>query len=224
METIVATIAAVVVLACLMLCGSRCLGQTPGDRPARPAGPPSATSSDQISSLDRSQVRALLKKLADTPGPKELAMGACCYKPASRPRRAEYVCPKCGERSLYDEAKMAERDWLDHGVAPVVDREVPTCRREIQELRKIVGDAIALDESQFCRKCSPKVTTPKLVLHISYKGEKPRDVEGVKHDDLRMLRELLSGKLRAKADNDSETPLKDKLPRLQELLGEKLDK
>jgi hypothetical protein len=67
------------------------------------------------------------------------------------------------------------------------------------------------------------VTQPKLVLHIAYKGGGVRDIEVIDHRDLRILHEFLSGKLKGKGDNEGEGPLKDDLPRLQELLGVKID-
>ena len=87
----------------------------------------------------------------------------------------------------------------------------------------MVGDAITLDESQFCRKCSPKVTAPKLVLHISYNGEKARDIENIEPGDLRLLHDFLSGKVLTNDDHGCASPLKNSLPRLQELLDVKVD-
>jgi hypothetical protein len=58
-----------------------------------------------------------------------------------------------------------------------------------------------------------------LVLRISYKGEKTRDIEKVELDDLTLLSEFLSGKLLT----EDTQPLKDRLPRLQELLGVKVE-
>jgi hypothetical protein len=185
------------------------------------------TSTDQIKALDRNEIRALLKELANAPPPKdaELSAGAMCYKPASPPKRADYVCPKCGERTVYDESdKTLPLEQAEKGSAALVKWGVPSCRRTMQTLRKLTGDAITLDESQFCRKCSPQASSPKLVLHILFKGEKEtRDIERVTCDDLQLLTDFFARKATGEGDRDARFPLKDGLPRLQELLGVKAD-
>jgi hypothetical protein len=226
MGTVVGIIAAVLILVCLVFSGSRGLAQTPSkEPPGKAASPPAATTSEKIKSLDRAEVRALLKKLADTKPPDKRSSGAMCYSVSRPPTQASYVCPKCGERTLYDESnKSPPRDRADKGTAGVVEWGIPSCRRKIQELQKVASEAMSLDESQFCRKCSPDATSPKLVLHISYKGEKKAwDIKGIKYGDLCILHDLFTGKLLTEGEQGREFPLKDRLPRLQELLGVKLD-
>lgn len=212
-----ALVAAMLLLACLLFVGSGCSTRT------SPAPTP-IVSVEGMQSLDRAAVRAMLKRLAETPPPTQLATGAMCYAMASPPNRADYICPKCGERTLYDNSKYKTEKPYDMGIAWTVERELPYCRSEFQELRKIAGHAIEFDESQFCRKCSPNVTKPKLVLHISYKDDNVRDVEAIDHHDLRILRKFLAGELKTTSDNEGEAPLKNDLPRLQELLGVKLER
>lgn len=221
MGTTVGIIAAALLLLCLILSGCGASPQTPSPSPSASAGSPAVTSAAGMKSLDRTAIRALLKKLADTPAPKEIVLGAMCYKSASTVHRAEYVCPKCGERTVYEDSSPKSTVLSKRHLAYLVAQEIPHCRREVAELRKVAGDAITFDESQFCRKCSPKVVTPKLVLHVSYKGEKARDVKDVNHGDLRILRDFLAGTLLTKGDNDSVTPLKNSLSRLCVLLGVK---
>jgi hypothetical protein len=227
MGTFVGIMSVVLLLVCLLFSGSRCFAQTPpGAAPAGSGEPPPAVSTEAVKSLDRGEIRGMLKKLADTPPPKKMSQGAMCYSSAIPPKTATYVCPKCGERTLYDESsKTPPLDRAEHGVAKFVEWSVPACRRKLDEIRKLAGNTITLDESQFCRKCSPKASSPKLVLHVSYKGEKNTfDVDGIKYEDLLILKDLLAGKLLTEGDQGREYPLKDKLPRLQELLGVKLEK
>jgi len=223
MGAIVGIVAAILLLVCLLLSTGGCSRQAPSGSSGVAPVPPVVTSVEGMKSLDRTAIRVLLKKLADSPTPKAQAMGAMCYDMAPPPRRADYVCPSCGERTLYDESKWSNDEWVQKGVARVVAEEIPGCRREIEDLRRVVGDAISLDESQFCRKCSPKVARPKLMLRVFFEDGKPRDIENVSHSDLRILQEFLAGKQLTKGDNDSMLPLKDRLPRLQELLGVKID-
>jgi hypothetical protein len=220
MGTFVGIIAAVLLLACLLFAGGGCSSRT------SPPPPPPVVTSQGITLLDRTAVRTMLKRLADerpaTQPPKELPLGAMCYEMAVPPHRSDYVCPKCGERTLYDSSKAETEKPCAMGLVATV-QAIPNYRREIEELRRIAGDAITLDESQFCRKCSPKVKAPELVLHVSVAGEKPHDIDGITPSDLQILREFLSGKLLTSGDRGEKTRLKDQLPRLQELLGVKLD-
>lgn len=164
-----------------------------------------------MKSLSRDQVRERLGELAAAPVPKLNTVGAMCYEPAMLPTRAEYVCPACGERTVYE-----------LGMASTVQEQLPSCRREFQELEKVAGEAVELDESQFCRKCQPEVETPALVLTTTYGDGSEHEVPGVTAGDLRILREFLSGKRVHTTFNDAEQPLKDHLERLEELLGVKL--
>lgn len=226
MGTIFGIIAAALLFACLLLPANRCYSQTPA-APAPASGPPpAATTTEGVKSLDREQIREMLKKLSDSPPPKKLSAGAMCYSMAAPPQVGTFICPKCGERTLYDESEKAPPlDRAEKGTARLVEWEVPACRRQIAAIRKLVGDSVTLDESQFCRKCSPNTTSPKLVLHVAYKGEKKTvDIDNVDCDDLCILHDLFSGKLTAEGDQGREYPLKDRLPRLQELLGVKLEK
>jgi hypothetical protein len=104
-------------------------------------------------------------------------------------------------------------------MAQVVAWTVPDARRKNDELQKAAGASVTLDESQFCRKCSPEVKDPKLVLQIVYADGKPQTVVGVSPDDLTLLTELFSGKLVHDGGMSGEKPLKNYSKRLQELLG-----
>jgi hypothetical protein len=215
MGTLIGIVAAVLLLACLLLAGGGCSSKTP-------SAPPPIVTTAGMKSLDRTAVRALLEKLADTDPPIKKHSNAMCYSPAMPPLQASYVCPNCGERTLYDDSKK-NKEPFERGDAATVQWEIPSCRRAFQELREVAGDAILLDESQFCRKCSPKVTEPKLVLRVAYADrQSPNIVSGVTDDDLRILHHFLAGELYGSGFDD-EIPLKESLPRLQELLGVKLD-
>jgi hypothetical protein len=227
MGAVVGIIAAVVLLVCLVFSGNRGLAQTPPNvSPSKIASPPATTTSERIKSLDRNEVRALLKKLADTPPPKQgKGSFAMCYSSAPLPSRADYICPKCGERTVYEAGdKAPPLEQADWGTVEVVRWKIDVCRRKLKDIQRLAGDAVSLDESQFCRKCAPNATSPKLVLHISYKDKKNRDIENIEPDDLRLLSDFLAKKIETKRnDMESATPLKDDLPRLQELLGVKLN-
>jgi hypothetical protein len=179
--------------------------QKPELSPLDPAASPVRLAQDRIT-LEALQAR--LKKLAGSPTPANLNMGAKCYEIAAPPDRVDYVCPKCGQRTLYTR---------EQGLQDAVRLEIPEARRLVKEIR---GIEVKLDESQFCRTCSPSVSEPQLILLVGVPGQKdPHRVEGVAANDLKLLKEFLQGSDRHKGDNDRETPLKDHIDRIEELLG-----
>jgi hypothetical protein len=162
--------------------------------------------------LGRAELTARLKELARSAPPKELSMGAMCYDMAGPPETADYVCPKCGQRTQYSQ---------DGELTMLVAYELQAMR---EQMKALPGLEATLDEAELCRKCSPSATRPELVLRVRYPeptgsqlGE--HRVRGVRPQDLRLLQEFLSGKTKHAGEQGQESPLKDHLPRLQELLG-----
>lgn len=155
----------------------------------------------------RADMAQRLELLAATDPPEGLpTIGAMCYEPVALPTSAEYVCPQCGARTRYgrDEAQ-------------IVEEELPACRREVKAIPVL---RVRLDESAFCRKCSPKAHDPKLALLIRYRGQpEPVRIEGVSWDDLKLVREFLEGSDRHTGERDGASALVDHVGRLRVLLG-----
>lgn len=157
-------------------------------------------------SYSKEEVKAMLEELAEKPVKKELNMGAMCYSPRPLPDSATYVCPVCGEKSIYV-SRQAE----------FVLETIPQARISASRFKK---DHIKLDESQFCRKCTPeKIDDPKLCLQVQLEGQSPVKSCSVNPWDLEMLVAFFEGRTFYKTDNDAEIALKDHLPRIKELLG-----
>ncbi len=156
----------------------------------------------------RKDIKKKLLELFSKPKPKTLAMGAMCYEMAAPPERAEYVCPACGEKTIYTIKRSEFIQWY-----------LPQARRMIKNLN-IKGIGVKLDESQFCKKCSPKIENPQLCLHINYAGEsKPHQVCSIYPNDIGLISEFMNGKVKHKTQNDEEEPLVKHIDRLQKLLG-----
>ena len=84
---------------------------------------------------------------------------------------------------------------------------------------------IKLDESQFCKHCSPDVKEPVLGLVVTFEGsDQPHCVWNVTHEDVKLVHEFLSGSKTHKDLQDNETPLKNHIKRLKELLGIEIEK
>ncbi|HOX43304.1 MAG TPA: hypothetical protein PK668_06890 [Myxococcota bacterium] len=164
--------------------------------------------------LSRDEVAARLRALAASEPPKNLEMGAMCYDMAGPPPTADYVCPKCGQRTQYSR---------EGGLTMLLTYELQGMRAQVKSLK---GLDATLDESELCRKCSPSVQTPELVLRVRYtepsggKFEEHR-VRGVRPRDLTLLQEFLGGTPKHTGEQGRESPLRDHLPRIRELLGVK---
>lgn len=196
--------------------------------PTKPDSPPKTTVK-QVQSMPRAEIESMLRKIETSEAPKP-KMGAMCYAMMQPPGHAKYVCPKCGEKTLY-----AAKNW--ESVYPPSDRQLeeranveflqsglPACRRELEAIKKASKLSVTLDESSFCKKCQPKAKKYGLKLTITYNDGKTHAVPSVDHSDMLLLRNFLKGQLSYETFNESSVPLKESLPRLRELLGMKKEK
>lgn len=169
------------------------------------------------SGMTRENIEKNLKKLKKTPAPENLSPGAMCYEVAAPPQRLEYVCPDCGEKTLYamkEYETPGDRD-LDWQTSQLLEWELQTCRQYIKQIKlKINAELI---EKPFCMHCSPDAVKPVLELKIIY-PDKVHSVQGINSDDLKLILEFLEGKFVHKGAQDAETPLKEHLERLEQLL------
>lgn len=161
---------------------------------------------------DREAIALRLKKLAESPPPSELDMGAMCYDMADPPDRTDYICPVCGEKTLYSfdsDERIADTFMLHY--------ELNKCRRLVRSLYSLAAE---LDETEFCMRCRPEVTEPVLVLKIRYSEEGDiAETRGVSKSDLELLNAFIKGSDRIAGDTGLEKPLQDHMKRLRELLG-----
>ncbi|HEY3321152.1 MAG TPA: hypothetical protein VGP72_11850 [Planctomycetota bacterium] len=208
MPVLLTVFAIVILLLVLGGCGEKKSFAPPVPTPAQTA--PKSTS------LSRSETQQRLKQLATAPAPTSLNHGAMCYDSAGPALVSQYLCPKCGNKSVYP----LPADGRTSPEVGALTWELQACKRQVGELKDI-----ELDESQFCKKCSPNVTAPKLVLVVRYEDRaEPHRAEGVTHQDLAIVQEFLSGKTKHMGEQGRETALKDYLKRLQFLLGIEIDK
>lgn len=169
---------------------------------------------ERISNASSAEIERMLSDIEMRPAPKATKMGAMCYDIIMPPPVTEYVCPVCGEKTLYP---VGERKWS----TPLNDLEY--LRRlqamAVKPAKKRDAD-VTLDEQQFCRKCMPDFTnTPQAILVVELPDGRIRRTDKFDHHDLLMLRDFFAGKRLVTGVNDAETPLKNELPRLRELLG-----
>jgi hypothetical protein len=160
--------------------------------------------------LTKAEIADKLIKLATSPPPAKLSEGSMCYEMTEPPNRAEYICPNCGERTLYTD---------DH--ANFIACYLPYCRATVKKINCL---EVKLDESLYCRKCSPNVTNPCLNLMLKYKGDqKEYKIKDIGYNDLVLLAEFCADTNIHKGGFGIESPLKDYFGRLQDLLTIKID-
>jgi len=219
---------ALVAVAAIMLVvlQAGCKRQPPPGRPApvvqtapvREERPQPPVAKDSSGRLSRDEVRRALERLAESPPPSKLSIGADCYARIGPPATACYVCAKCGDRTLYARRPTgAEGPPEARGAGLGLLHELPEYRRQAKEVRNL---DLELDESEFCGKCRPEVSDPQMVLVVRYPGTAdPHRCRGVNQEDLRLIRAFLAGRLEYVNLFGEGSPLKERMPRLRELLG-----
>ena len=150
-----------------------------------------------------------------------------CYDTAFPPDRIEYVCPSCGEKTLYARKEHGEEQTSEvednlratgRDKVRAYDRveEIAKCRGAIKDIQGIKAE---LDESQFCRRCRPNVEDPVLFLKVFY-ANVSKITPDVRYKDLLLLTDFMQGNPQTLGCRQA---LADHLPRLEELLGVKMD-
>ncbi len=161
--------------------------------------------------LSRDDIQKKLIKLSKSLKPLVLAPGAMCYEVAAVPERAEYVCPKDGTKTLFTNRMRSYIVW-----------ELPYLRESVAKLKDFGIEAV-LDESEFCKKCTPKQPEdPQVTLIIVYPDGKVHSTRGVHGVDIKLIQEFLNGSKKHTMSNGEEEPLKKHIPRLEQLLGVKV--
>lgn len=134
-----------------------------------------------------------------------------CYEMAAPPARAEYVCPVCGEKTLYIEEK-----------AEFVERDLTACRRKLEELRELWGLEMTLEEGSFCKHCHPGEETPALVLKITCPDGGVEEIKNAVEVDMYILGDLLSELSDPKDSARLRSLLRKELPRRKNPFGDLL--
>lgn len=163
--------------------------------------------SSAIKPLSIQQVNFLLARL-EREEPPEPVFGAMCYEMMAAPAVAEYICPVCGEKTLYEDFQTAFIEW-----------ELQGARRLAESIDAATEFDVTLDETLFCSYCSEDtVDQPYLILRVV-----PEEGEVVMNrvsiTDLNKLDSFLQGRLYWLTDNDSQEPLQNDGDRIRELLG-----
>lgn len=164
--------------------------------------------SEVLITLSVAQVNILLTRL-ENEEPPEQTMGAMCYEAMAAPEVAEYICPVCSEKTMYNYSQTAFINW-----------ELEGCRRMVESINSNTNFEITLDEALFCDFCTPDagMEEPELILQVHCRnGDVVRN--NVSINDLRMLDSFLQRNLYYTTSNDAQLPLQNHADRIRELLG-----
>jgi hypothetical protein len=143
--------------------------------------------------LTRAEVQKRLQELAKSEAARDRLPGAMCYMTGVPPSTVDYVCSTCGERTLYKPRE--EKVWWfftipDSSSVITVQYEIPECRIVLAEYPQF---PLALDESEFCKRCSPNISKPKLALLIRFEGRaSPHRLVPIRSTDIQLVCEFLS--------------------------------
>lgn len=167
----------------------------------------SLLNSAAIKPLSMEQINFLLARL-EREDPPEPVFGAMCYEMMAAPAVAEYICPVCGEKTLYEDYRTAFIEW-----------ELEGARRLAESIDAATDFQVILDETLYCDFCSEgSDEDPALLLRvIPEEGEET--VNRVSLTDLRKLNSFLNGRLYWTTDNDGHEPLQGDADKIRELLG-----
>ncbi|MCK4999391.1 MAG: hypothetical protein KAS23_07645 [Anaerohalosphaera sp.] len=245
-------IAVVVLLSCLF---SGCRQQG-GERSATVNDQAQAeVEAEKLPQLDRlitrDQLQDRLEELAGLGDLSPFVVGAMCYHPAMPPSRTEYVCPECGEKTIYaydedmssgmEEAINAnvnesretliaafrdsynpEEFMKQHKMLLLVDMQLEQCRAMVKEIK---GVSITLDESQFCGNCRGEVEEPALGIVVTYAGsDEYHNCKRVCYEDIVLIKEFLDGSISYVGMGGEAHFIGDHIDRLEQLLGVTLEK
>lgn len=153
----------------------------------------------------RTRLSMMLSRVEREPAPDQI-MGAMCYEPMAVPNRADYVCPVCGERTLYG-----------YPDGYFILESIPPMRRIIEEIEGNEFFSATLEE-MYCSACHPDNGVRGVTLVIAYpEGDTVRTAATL--HDLRILQGFISGELSYTDSYDATLPLRGNTDRLRILLG-----
>jgi hypothetical protein len=139
-------------------------------------------------------------------------MEAMCYSMPPPQTVIDYICPACHEKTLYYKS-----------VYDISLEDLNSCRQIVMTIKKSEGYSVTLDELSFCSHCSPNAIENKLKLIVTSDDGSKHITSPVSLHDLTILKSFIDGNLTYNSSDGNATSLKAQIPRLQQLLGDKID-
>ena len=167
---------------------------------------PGDVSVSKMLGMSRPDVELMLDDIETAEEPEPM-YGAMCYEMVAGPLVIEYICPLCGDKTVYE----------DYGTISLVE-QLEADRDMFAGIDSLTELDMRLDESRFCHFCAEDGSEPALVLIVELEDQPPCSTEVTGHD-LRLLRGFLAGNDVYETWNDGVMPLKPHLDRIRKLLG-----
>ena len=163
-----------------------------------------------VAGFSREDLKILLAIVETLPMPtnKEAAL---CYSMSHNPNNDEYHCPVCKQKTIHF-GLYCDETFL----------HLDSIRRIMKVIQNLTRDTISLRENYLCHHCYPEKQQPSLSLVISLNTDTCKEVHNISYVDVNFLEAFFLGRLDT-ADSYGgygRFPLREKLPRLKELLGE----
>jgi len=171
--------------------------------------------------FSKQDIEEHLEKIKKAPLPEFSMKGAMCYEVADPPDRIDYVCPDCGEKTLYAIGSTADPNEQFLWNITKTLNELENYQHHVKQIDTI---DISLVQSQFCKHCNPDIKEPKLGLIVKYPdSQQVHRVYDISIEDLMMIKAFTEGKLTYIGELDNEYILISDFNRLEELLGVDID-
>jgi hypothetical protein len=120
----------------------------------------------------------------------------------------EYLCPVCGEKSVYDS------DWDDWALLSIDEARIV-----FAAVDSLTDFDLRLDETDLCSFCSTDGDSAHTLYLETPRGDGTPHRAAITVEDLRMLEGFFSRSLDYPTSNDGRLPLKPHLGRIREILG-----
>ena len=168
--------------------------------------------SDQIMTSSRSTLNDMLKQIEQKDAP-EQKMGAMCYDMVMGPEYIDFVCPRDGEKTVYDRKNYDSYSVVEDAVE---------MKRFVKHINSTTDLAdLQLDTTKLCIACYPNLNTDQRFVSLitTYPDGKEYVYDNVSLEDLRILNGFFESNLYYKTYFDEEIALKGKLEKIKTLLG-----
>lgn len=171
--------------------------------------------------MSRNEIQENLVEIAKKPASSNLATGAKSQKVTELPERIRYDCPTCGGTVFYG---MPEDSTEPNFIQVYVRKTITLIACDLEKIRQLSRQIkkldISLDESGLCPRCRPEGIPHSIGLVINYPNRPvPHRAWDITCEDMLMIKAVTEGRRTYKNQQNWQVPLKDNLPRLEELLG-----
>jgi hypothetical protein len=183
--------------------------------------PPPLPSAKDLSGFSKTKLRDMLARIEREPAPAIVKVNAMCYAPLPEPERAEYVCPTCGQKTIYAHAELEGSDQEKWETFHYVQNDLDHIRRLLKQIQRHTL-SVSLIENVFCNHCQPSKKKPRPAVLVRFDDGTSKLTSNITPSDFEALLAFFAGRLKIKTSDDSIYPLKGEktLRRLKVLLGE----